>query len=152
MPTSGQEDADRAFETLVWGLAQSGVTVLDDRIAGAVFGSVIDQAKLTISQQHAAYEQALARKYGESIERALERVPRLQQPLAALQLANERAETESNLRLAAQALASEAVKRAGTLEKELVEIQRFRKKMEQKKAEASKRKRKAQSHRKKPRK
>ncbi|HLW53019.1 MAG TPA: hypothetical protein VKW06_09250 [Candidatus Angelobacter sp.] len=147
-PTSDQEAADRAFETLVWGLAQSGMTVLDDRVASAVFGGVIDQAKLTIVEQHAAYEQSLSRKYGEPIESVLERVPRLQQPLAALQLANERAEAESSLRSAAQAIANEAVKRAGTLETELEEVQRFKRKMEEKKTEAQRRKRKARSHRK----
>ncbi|MGC2742926.1 MAG: hypothetical protein WA672_07045, partial [Candidatus Angelobacter sp.] len=150
-PASDQNTANRAFETLLWGLAQSGVTVLDDRVASAVFGGIIDQAKLSIVQQHAAYEQSLSRKYGEPIESVLERVPRLQQPLAALQLANERAETESSLKAVAQAVAKEAVKRAETAETELSEVQRFRRKLQDKQDQAAKRKRKAHSGRKKKR-
>jgi hypothetical protein len=150
-PASDQDTANRAFETLLWGLAQSGVTVLDDRIASAVFGGIIDQAKLSIIQQHAAYEESLSRKYGESIESVLERVPRLQQPLAALQLANERAESESGLKFVAQAIAKEAVKRAETAETELSQVQRFRRKLLDKQDRAAKRKRKARSGRKKKR-
>src|ERR1035441_770234 len=76
--TSDQKAADRAFDTLLWSLAQSGVVVLDDRIVANVFGGVIDQAKLTIAEQHAAYDKVLGDKYGEPIEKVLDRVPVLQ--------------------------------------------------------------------------
>jgi hypothetical protein len=144
-PTSDQAAADRAFDMLLWPLAQSGVVVLDDRIAVTVFGGVIDQAKLTITEQHAAYEKALGEKYGEPIEKVLERVPALQQPLAALQLANERAAKESELREMAQAAALEANRRAKTAETELASVQRYQKKMHEKQREAEKRKRRGRS-------
>jgi hypothetical protein len=144
-PVTDQGAADRAFETLLWSLAQAGVVVLDDRIAASVFGGVIDQAKLTIAEQHAAYDKALGAKYGEPIEKVLERVPALQQPLAALQLANERADKESELREIAQAVASEANKRAKRAETELASVQRYQQKMQQKQMQAQQRKRKARS-------
>ena len=144
-PVTDQDAADRAFETLLWSLAQSGVVVLDDRIAASVFGGVIDQAKLTIAEQHAAYDKALGAKYGEPIEKVLERVPALQQPLAALQLANERAAKESDLREMAQAVATEANRRAKRAEDELASVQRYKQKMQQKQNQALQRKRKGRS-------
>ena len=144
-PTSDQKAADRAFDTLLWSLAQSGVVVLDDRIVASVFGGVIDQAKLTITEQHAAYEKALGDKYGEPIEKVFERVPAVQQPLAALQLANERAAKESELKETAQAIATEANRRAKAAESELADVQRYRRKLQEKQKEAEQRKRKGRS-------
>ena len=99
---SDQESADRAFDILLWSLAQAGVSVLDDRVAVEVFGGVIDQARLTVTKERAAYDSVLGEKYGEPIQSVLDRVPRLQLPLVALQLANERAVHETALRNEAQ--------------------------------------------------
>jgi len=144
-PAADQEAADRAFETLLWSLVQSGVVVLDDRIATDVFGGIIDQARLTITEQRAAYEKSLANKYGEPIEKVLERVAPLQQPLAALQLAHELAAKESRLRETAQVSAAEANKRAKAAESELAELQEYRQKLKEKQQKAQQRKRKGQS-------
>jgi hypothetical protein len=100
---------------------------------------------LTISDQRAAYEKALGDKYGEPIDRVLERVPVLQQPLAALQLANEMAAKELELRETAQAIAMEASKRAKAAEMELASLQRYRSKLQEKQRKAEQRKRKGRS-------
>jgi hypothetical protein len=84
-------------------------------------------------------------KYGEPIEKVLARVPTLQQPLAALQLANERAAKESELRETALALAAEANKRANAAESELVDLQRYRRKLQEKQKKGEQRKRKGRS-------
>lgn len=149
--TSDQDEAERAFDVLLWSLAQSGVSVLDDRLVATVFGGVIDQARLTIAEQHLAYEAVLGEKYGESIERVLDRVPVVQQPLAALQLANERAAKESALRTHAEAVAGEAVKRAVSAEKELTSLDRSRRKRDEKRRKALQRSRRAKSKKKKRR-
>jgi SIR2-like domain len=148
-PTSDEEAATRAFEVLLWSLAQSGVTLLDDRVVAGVFGGVIDQAKLSLREQHKAYEEVLGTKYGESIEKILERVADVHQPLVALQLANERADRESALRVNAQAQAAEAVKRATAAEAELSTVQRYRRKLQEKQRKGQQRKRRARSKHKK---
>jgi SIR2-like domain len=148
-PASDQNAADRAFEVLLWSLAESGVTVLDERVAAGVFGGVIDEAKLNIREQHKVYEEVLGTKYGKSLEEVLDRVPPVHQPLAALQLANERAARESELRGQAQTAAAEAVKRAAAAEDELSTLQRYRRKLLEKQNEGKRRKRKALSKRKK---
>ena len=56
---SDEESADRAFDMLLWFLAQAGVSVLDDRVAVEVFGGVIDQARLTVTEERAAYDSVL---------------------------------------------------------------------------------------------
>src|SRR5947209_1362472 len=73
IPIATEEAAEQAFSTLMWTIAQSGVTVLDSRVAARAFGGIIDQAKLTISEQHSAYDQVLADKYGTS-ETLMEKV------------------------------------------------------------------------------
>ena len=149
--TSDQESADRAFDMLLWSIAQTGVCVLDDRAALRVFGGVIDQARLTVTEQRAAYDNVLGDKYGEPIKSVLDRVPKLQQPLAVLQLANERLVLETERRSQAQATAYEAEKRAKVAEGKLQDVERFRRKQEQKQQKAKKRARKANSSTKKSR-
>ena len=148
---SDQESADRAFDMLLWSLAQAGVSVLDDRVAVDVFGGVIDQARLTVTEERAAYDSVLGEKYGEPIQSVLDQVPRLQLPLVALQLANERAVHETALRNEAQNIAGEAVKRAKVAEERLKGVERYRRKQEQKRQKHEKRVRKAKSSAKKSR-
>ena len=149
--SSDQESADRAFDMLLWSLAQTGVSVLDDRVALRVFGGAIDQARLTVTEQRAAYDNVLGGKYGEPIQSVLDRIPKLQQPLAALQLANERVARETALRSQAQGIAGKAEKRAKVAEEKLLGVERFRRKQEQKQQKGKKRARKAESSRKKTR-
>jgi hypothetical protein len=149
MPATGEEAAERAFSTLLWTIAQSGLTVLDDRVAAQVFGGVIDQAKLVITEQHVAYDEVLAEKYGTSIEKVMNQVPLLDRPLAALQLANERAQKEATLRAVAVNVAEVEKKRASEAQKELSKVERFRKKLQTKENQAAQRKRKNRAQKKK---
>ena len=136
--TSDQESADRAFDMLLWSLAQTGVSVLDDRVALGVFGGVIDQARLTVTEERAAYDSVLGDKYGEPIQSVLDRIPKLQQPMAAWQLANERAARETALRSQAQGIAGKAVKRAKAAEEKLRSVEHFLRKQEQKRQKEKK--------------
>lgn len=145
-PTIDQAAADKAFEALVWSLAQSGITVLDDRVVAQVFGGVIDQAKLTIQNEHVGYEKVLASKYGEPMDSVMNRVPPSQQPLAALQLANERSAKEAELRSFAQKTAEEATKQLAVAKAELRQLARFKQKLTKKQRQADQRKRKALSN------
>jgi hypothetical protein len=146
-PVADEQAAEKAFGTLMWTIAQSGLTVLDSRVAAAVFGGIIDQAQLTIAEQHSAYDQVLADKYG-STQALMAQVPELDRPLVALQLANERAEKESALRIAAQEATALAKSQAARAESELEALQKFRKKLQQKQNEAAQRKRKNRSRKK----
>jgi len=52
---SESQSADYAFEILVLGLAQSGLNLLDEDIVARVFGSAIDQTKLSIEELRQSY-------------------------------------------------------------------------------------------------
>jgi SIR2-like domain len=147
LPTTDQETAERAFETLLWTIAQSGLTVLDDRIAVKVFGGVIDQSRLLITDQHASYDRALADKYGTDVGTVLDQVPPLYRPLAALQLANEKAQKEEAGRQAALTVAADERGRVAKAEAELGELKQFRTKLEKKKTQAEQKRRKNRSNR-----
>ncbi|MDR3741962.1 MAG: SIR2 family protein [Terracidiphilus sp.] len=149
LPATDQESAEVAFETLLWTIAQSGLTVLDDRIAAQVFGGVIDQSTLLVTDQHAAYDRALSEKYGTSVESVLGQVPPLYKPLAALQLANEKAQKEAKDREAAIGLVAAEKARASKAEAELAELRQFRSKLQKKQKQAESRRRKNRSKRKK---
>jgi len=149
LPTTDQETAERAFETLLWTIAQSGVTVLDDRIAAQVFGGVIDQSSLLITDQHASYDRALSEKYGTGVENVLREVPPLYRPLAALQLANEKSQKEAAEREVAIRMAAAEKERASKAEAELKELKQFRGKLKKKQKQAEERRRKNRSNRKK---
>jgi hypothetical protein len=149
LPSTDEDAAERAFSTLLWTIAQSGLTVLDDRIAVGVFGGVIDQAKLLISDQHAAYDQALSEKYGTPISKVLDQVRPIDRPLAALQLANERAEQEAIQRATAEKQVVAETLRASRAEAELAKLEKFRAKLQKKQNESAARKRKSRSKKKK---
>ena len=148
IPASEKDAAERAFSTLLWTIAQSGLTVLDDRLAVRVFGGIIDQAKLLISEQHTVYDEVLAEKYGTPIEKLIDEVPQLDRPLVALQLANERAERESVLRTVAVAIAAEEKHRAALAEAELAKLGKLRTKLKVKEQQAAARKRKNRARKK----
>lgn len=140
-------EAEEAFDTLLWALAQSGVNVLDDGTVERVFGGVIDQARLTIEEQHEAYEAVLGTKYGEPIDVVLRRVAPSQRPLAALQLAHERAAKELELRTVAEAAVRDAKRSLSAAQRQLAELEQFRRKREAKQRKAVRGKRRADSSR-----
>lgn len=129
----GSRAAERAFEILLWGLAQTGLSLLDEKTAAKVLGGVIDEATLSINAMRQMYEKTLADKYGEPLDAILARLHPIDKPLAALQLANEIRQVESARRERAETIAEEQRRRAKAAEQELQVLQRFRKKMEEKK-------------------
>ncbi len=133
-PAADPQAADQAFETLLWGLAQSGLSVLDEDIVVRVFGGVIDQATLQIAEQRQRYHETIEEKYGEPLESVLARVSPQNRPLAALQLANEMGEALEKTRHRAEGAADVERRRAELAERKLSEVERFRKKMEAKRA------------------
>jgi hypothetical protein len=135
-PAVDPDSADRAFETLLWGLAQSGLSLLDEKTIEDVFGGVIEQAKINIAEQRELYNHTIGQKYGESPEAVLNRVSPSYKPLAALQLAHEIAQTLAQEKQQADAIALKERKRAEKAEKMLKDVARFRKRIEERRQRA----------------
>jgi hypothetical protein len=87
------EAANQAFEVVLMGLAQSGLSVLDDDLIARVFGAPIDQVKLSLAALKDSYTNTIESKYGESLESVISRIRPTEQPLAVVQLSKEIAET-----------------------------------------------------------
>lgn len=141
---SDSNSANQAFETLLWGFAQAGVSLLDDKMLVDTFGGIIDQATLSLKEQQELYDNTVFEKYGESAERVLERISPLNRPMAAAQLLSEMTQIESKKKEIALKAAADALARACSAEKKLAEVERYRRKMEVKRA-SGKRKAKKQS-------
>jgi hypothetical protein len=134
--------ADRMFETLLWSVAQSGLSLLDQNTVDAVFGSGGDQCVLNISQQRDQYARLLESKYGAAPDKVLEKVPRADQPLAALQLANELAQAEKTRADSAARESGELRKRLKQADRDLARLSRYRKKAAEKAAKGKRKARK----------
>ncbi len=120
------EEADKSFEAILMNVAESGLNLLDDETLGQVFGGIIDQASLSIKEERDKYGKGIEEKYGESPDSIMARIAPLDRPMAALQIANEVAELESEKRKAAEGISASAVKRAASAEKELASVKKFR--------------------------
>jgi hypothetical protein len=140
---------ERAFETILWNCAETGLSLIDERIVSQVFGGVIDQVTLSLREEAQIYEDTLGKKYGESVDAILERISPANKLLAAVQLNNERTQLQERLKREADARAAEAARRASKAEKKLSEVGKFIEQMEVKKRSG---KRKARKQRSKPRK
>ena len=92
--TSDSNRADRFFQALLWNCTHSGLSVLDQKTIQAVFGSVANNYALQLGKQRQYYSQILAAKYGEDPIDVVARIARPDQPLAAMQLANEASQAE----------------------------------------------------------
>lgn len=148
-PIGDAASADCAFESLLLSIARSGVSIIDDQTISMVFGGVIDQSRLNIREQRQQYQEALESKYGESAEDVLQRLSPRYQPLAAIQLAEERAQAEAARRERAEKRSEESTRRAKLLEKDVKNLERFRKKYEERRERAKREKRKHKSKKKK---
>lgn len=137
--------ADRAFETLLWGIARSGLVLIDSDQVSAAFGGVIDQTTLSMKEQREYYEQTLQKKYGLSLDEVLEAVPAADRQLATVQLANELLAAKEEARVRAAREAAEATRRAEEAEKALAEVAHYRKKLDQKKAKGQRKARKQEA-------
>lgn len=141
-PAIDSEAADEAFETLLWNLAQSGISLLDEKEISSVFGETIDQASLNMLEQREMYAKTIEEKYGEPIESVMQRVKPMYRPLAAIQMAREIAQVQKERAKKEENRANEESKRADTAEKKLKEVEYFKKKMEAKKARSKKKRHK----------
>lgn len=137
-----------AFETLLWNLAQSGLSLLDEKIISSVFGGIIDQATLKTTEEQQRYKETIEEKYGEPIESVLARVHPINRPLASIQLANEIAQQEARRAKLAEAREVAASRRATDAEKKLKEVEQYRKKMDAKKEKGRRKTKKQQSKKK----
>ena len=135
----GTEGAEHAFEAMLWSLAETGISLLDEESVAKVLGGVIDQASLNIAEMREMYNETIAEKYGEPLEAVLARLNPIDRPLATIQIQNEIMQNEVVLRAKAEALAKESLRQLKEAQQTLRDLDRFRRKME-KKGERGKRK------------
>jgi len=135
--------ADRAFEILLFELAQSGVSVMSEDIIEKVFISTIDQTMIRLDEQKIIYNDTVAQKYGEDPKEIISRLRPSARPMAGIQLAYEMSQSEFKKRKEAEHRSEENRKKAKIAEKEANELVRFKKKLEDRKSKTKKRKRKS---------
>jgi len=149
---SESQSADHAFETLVVGLAQSELNLLDEDILARVFGTAIDQTKLSIDELRQSYHDTLEEKYGEPPDSVIARLPPSYRPLGLIQLTNEIQQVAEYKQQIAEEAKRKATERADVAEKELERVKKYRLKLEAKRQRAKLRARKQKSPHKKKRK
>ena len=149
---SASQSADHAFEMLVLGLAEFGLNLLDEDILVRVFGTAIDQTKLSIDELRQSYHNTLEEKYGESPDSVIARLPLSYHPLALIQLTNEVQHVAEYKQQIAEEAKRKATKRAEVAEKELERVKKYQLKLEAKKQRAKVRARKQKAARKKKKK
>jgi len=150
------EATDKAFEIILIGLAQSGLSMLDDDLIARVFGNPIDQAILNMEALRDSYSNTIESKYGESLESVIGRIKPIEQPLAAIQLSKEIAEAAlRNQRESARKEKEVRIKLAATAdklsdtEKKLRAVGKYNTNYLDKRRKAQQRKRRSQSKKKK---
>ena len=149
---SDAESVDHAFDTLVMGVAQSGLNLLDEDIITRVFGATIDQTRLSMDELGQTYHENIEQKYGESPESVLNRIAPSYRPLAIVQLANEATMVAEKRQKIAEEARKELTERAEKAEKKLQQVSSFREKMEAKKQRTKLKARKLKTSRKKKKK
>lgn len=148
-PETDQHAAERAFDALVWSVAQAGLTVVEEDVAERVFGGAIDQATIDFQKEKETYASVLAEEYPDIEQTFFESVSRSARPMVGAQLAHQAAMKETQRRVAAEAQRDTALKEKKELEAELGPLRRFAKKLRDRGVKATQRKRRRQSGRKK---
>ncbi|MEW6130921.1 MAG: hypothetical protein AB1757_28075 [Acidobacteriota bacterium] len=143
--SSDEMSADKAFQAILWGCAQSGLTLIDENILEIVMGTTIDQSAILITEESQRYNQTIGRKYGEPPEKVLSRLKPSDRPLAAIQLANEMAQIQEERTHQLQKITYISIKRAEMAEKKNQELEKFRIEMENKKTQRKRNSRKQQA-------
>jgi hypothetical protein len=131
--TADQSSADRAFQTLLLNCARSGLNILDEENINRVFGSRIDQDTIELSEELEIYSDTIKERYGDSPEAVLRRVSPTSRYMAAIQLANEAAQTQQDRLEMLEVAHQAALKRAEAAEKRLAQLARFEQQMSVKK-------------------
>jgi hypothetical protein len=137
--------AEKAFEVLVWSVAESGLTVIEEDVEKAVLGGVIDQATLEMSEQRDLYQRMLSGKYSEPIQEVTARIRPRERPLAALQLTNQAAQEQDRRLRRAEEEAAANRKRAARAEEQLRQLEKYAKKHKAGQAKAQRSKRRGTS-------
>ncbi len=132
VPPSATDAANQAFESILWGIAQSGISLITENEIKSTFGNAIDQASIKLEEQRQLYETTLEKKYGEPLDAVLKRVSPSHQLMAIIQLSNEIVQAETDKRVKAEGRAAAESKRADSAEKLLEKVSFYRKKMETK--------------------
>ena len=141
VPAEDRPSPDRAFEVVLWSMAEAGVNPISEGTIEEVFGKSIDQATLKVSEQREAMAAELGAKYGESAEAVIQRLPPSRRLLAALQLSNELVSAEKARAELAEVREVEAKQRAQAAESELAGLTKYRRKYNDRLAKVRKRKR-----------
>jgi len=128
-----------AFETILWGIAQSGLSVISDKMVAGVFGGAIDQATIGLLDERKLYDSTLAKKYGEPLDVLLKRVKPIHLLDVAVRLENEMFVEQGKALERAEALREGAEKRAQIAEAELDKLAKFRSRHLQKNAKKRRR-------------
>jgi hypothetical protein len=139
-----ESSADRAFETLLWNLAESGVTVLADEEVERVLGAFVDPSTLRLEEQRQAVEETLGKRYGESPREILARLPPSTRGIGAVQLNTQLVEQQRQMLADTRQRAREGER----ARQELDAVGRYRRKVAEKAAQEQKRKRRASAKRK----
>jgi hypothetical protein len=132
-PPTNTQLTDEVFEILLLEFAQAGISLLDEKMVESVFGGIIDQATISIKEQHELYEETIGRKYGEDPNDVMARVPAIYRPLVAIQLSNEMAQVAVSRQKSAEEKREAETKRADSAERQLQYVEKYRKKLEAKK-------------------
>jgi len=117
-----------AFETVLWGIAQSGLSVVSDKMVAGVFGGAIDQATIGLLDERKLYDNTLAKKYGAPLDELLKQVKPIHIPDVAVRLENEMFVEQGKALERAEALREAAEKRAMAAEAELGKLAKFKNK------------------------
>ena len=146
-PASDVAASDRAFDTLIWSVAQAGLTVVEQSVAERVFGGAIDQASIDFQQEKDHYAALLSEEYPEIEKSFLCNVPVVDRPVVRTQLAFQAAMKESQRREAAEAQRDAALREKKLLEAELGPLRKYAKKLQKRSQRAKRRKRRNRSRR-----
>ncbi|MEP7288453.1 MAG: SIR2 family protein [Chloroflexota bacterium] len=144
VPANEEQASAQAFETILLGIAKSGISVLDEQFIENTLGSSIDQTNLPWDDVRQMYEETLREEYAESFESIMARTPPSKRPLAAIQLANQAAQVKSRQLEREQERADTESKRADATQRKLNTISKFTLKQFAKRKERAESKKKKQ--------
>lgn len=133
------ESTKQAFERIVLGMAQSGINLFDDTTIERVFGGVIEQARLDMEELREEYVELLERKYSESIDSVLGKMPAQYIPVAVTQIAAEIAQKEAEKRRSVEAESASKDQRIIQLEKKLKPLEEYKVKLLRRQSKKKKR-------------
>ena len=147
-PETDRAASERAFDMLVWSVAQAGLCVVEESVAERVFGRPIDEATVDFERERTNYAELLSEEYADIEQSFLVNVPVIERPIVGAQLAFQAARKETQRREAAEGQRDAALQEKKLLEAELRPLRKFAKKLKEKSQKAARRKRRNRSRKK----